>query len=122
MTEVTIVGLDLAKRVFRVHGATADGGVAICKKLSRGQVLAFFADMPPCLVAMEACAAAHYWAREIGALGHNVSWVSAFCSSSKGICSFAPYTELVEAISRWETFTRRAASITFNVPMMFASI
>ncbi|UOA16978.1 hypothetical protein DSM109990_03867 (plasmid) [Sulfitobacter dubius] len=75
MEQVTIVGLDLAKRVFQVHGATADGGIAIRKKLSRGQVLAFFADLPPSVVAMEACATAHYWAREIGALGHNVRLV-----------------------------------------------
>ncbi|NKX40575.1 IS110 family transposase [Rhodobacteraceae bacterium R_SAG2] len=75
MEQVTIVGLDLAKRVFQVHGATADGGIAIRKKLSRGQVLVFFADLPPCVVAMEACATAHYWAREIGALGHNVRLV-----------------------------------------------
>jgi len=75
MTEVSIVGLDLAKRVFQVHGATADGSVAIRKKLSRGQVLAFFAEMPPCVVAMEACATAHYWAREISALGHAVRLV-----------------------------------------------
>ncbi|MFW2590023.1 IS110 family transposase [Sagittula sp. SSi028] len=75
MEQVTIVGLDLAKRVFQVHGATADGGIAIRKKLSRGQVLAFFADLPPCVVALEACATAHYWAREIGALGHNVRLV-----------------------------------------------
>lgn len=75
MEQVSIVGLDLAKRVFQVHGATADGSIAIRKKLSRGQVLAFFADLPPCVVAMEACATAHYWAREIGALGHNVRLV-----------------------------------------------
>lgn len=75
MEQVTIVGLDLAKRVFQVHGATAEGGIAIRKKLSRGHVLAFFADLPPCVVAMEACATAHYWAREIGALGHNVRLV-----------------------------------------------
>ncbi|PRY83572.1 IS110 family transposase [Donghicola tyrosinivorans] len=75
MTEIAIVGLDLAKRVFQVHGATAAGGVAIHKKLSRAQVLAFFADLPPCVVAMEACATAHYWAREIGALGHTVRLV-----------------------------------------------
>ena len=75
MDQVTIVGLDLAKRVFQVHGATADGGIAIRKKLSRGQVLAFFADLPPCVVAMEACATAHYWAREVGALGHIVRLV-----------------------------------------------
>jgi transposase len=65
----------LAKRVFQVHGATADGGIAIRKKLPRGHVLAFFAYLPPCVVAMEACATAHYWAREISALGHNVRLV-----------------------------------------------
>ncbi|WOI31047.1 IS110 family RNA-guided transposase [Sulfitobacter dubius] len=75
MGQVAIVGLDLAKRVFQVHGATADGDIAIRKKLSRCQVLAFFSDLPPCVVAIEACATAHYWAREIGALGHNVRLV-----------------------------------------------
>ena len=75
MEQATIIGLDLAKRVFQAHGATADGKVAFRKKLSRGQVLAFFADMPPCVVAMEACATAHYWAREISALGHTVRLV-----------------------------------------------
>jgi transposase len=75
MEQATIIGLDLAKRVFQVHGATADGGVAFRKKLSRGQVLAFFTGLPPCVVAMEACATAHYWAREIGALGHDIRLV-----------------------------------------------
>lgn len=75
MEQATIIGLDLAKRVFQAHGATVDGKVAFRKKLSRGQVLAFFADMPPCVVAMEACATAHYWAREISALGHIVRLV-----------------------------------------------
>ena len=75
MEQFTIIALDLAKRVFQVHGATADGGVAFRKKLSRGQVLAFFTGLPPCVVAMEACATAHYWAREIGALGHDIRLV-----------------------------------------------
>ncbi len=75
ITEVNIVGPDLAKQVFQVHGATAVGGVAVRKKLARGQVLAFFADLPPCVVAMEACATAHYWACEISALGHTVKLV-----------------------------------------------
>jgi len=69
MKEVSIVGLDLAKRVFQVHAAGADGGVVLRRKLSRGQVLAFFAELPRCIVAMEACATAHYWAREIGKIG-----------------------------------------------------
>lgn len=75
MDEVTIVGLDLAKRVFQVHGARADGRVAYRKKLSRGQLLSFFANLPSCIVAMEACATAHFWAREIGALGHEIRLV-----------------------------------------------
>lgn len=65
MEDVSIVGLDLAKRVFQVHGATSDGRVVCRKKLYRGQLRAFFAQLPPCVVAMEACATAHFWAREI---------------------------------------------------------
>jgi len=63
MTEVTIVGLDLENRVFQAHRAMADGGVTIRKKLSQGQVFVFFPDMPPCVVAMESYATAHYSAR-----------------------------------------------------------
>ncbi len=70
MVEVSTVGIDLAKSVFQVHGSDASGGVVFRKKLRRGQVLAFFATLPRCVVAMEACASAHYWAREIAALGH----------------------------------------------------
>lgn len=72
MKEISIVGLDLAKRVFQVHAAGNDGTVVLRRKLSRGQVIAFFTDLPRCIVAMEACATAHYWAREIGKLGHEV--------------------------------------------------
>ena len=70
MGEVSIIGLDLAKTVFQAHGADASGAVVFRKKLRRDQLLAFFAGQPPCVVAMEACASAHYWAREIAALGH----------------------------------------------------
>jgi transposase len=68
--EVSIIGLDLAKTVFQAHGADASGAVVFRKRLRRDQLLAFFAGQPPCVVAMEACAGAHYWAREIAALGH----------------------------------------------------
>ena len=64
MSEVTIIGVDLAKRVFQLHGAQHDGSVAFRKKLSRGQFLAFLAQQPKCLIAMEACATAHGWGRE----------------------------------------------------------
>ncbi|WP_425357854.1 hypothetical protein [Roseobacter litoralis] len=70
MDKVTIIGVDLAKRSFQVHGSSADGSVLFRKKLSRAQVVPFFAQQPVCIVAMEACATTHDWAREIGALGH----------------------------------------------------
>ncbi len=72
MTNITTVGLDLAKLVFQVHGADADGKPVVRKKLRRGQVLVFFAGLPACLIGLEACASAHYWARELQALGHEV--------------------------------------------------
>jgi len=72
MTEVSIIGLDLAKNVFQAHGAAADGSVVFRRRLSRGQLLKFFTTQPPCLVAIEACASAHHWARTIRALGHTV--------------------------------------------------
>ena len=75
MTEVTIIGVDLAKRVFQVHGAAADGSVVFRKKLSRAQFLRFLARQPACTVAMEACATSHYWGREIEKLGHTVRLV-----------------------------------------------
>jgi transposase len=75
MGEVSIIGLDLAKRSFQVHGAYADGSVAFRKKLTRAQVVRFFADQPSCVVAMEACATAHDWGREIGALGHEIKLI-----------------------------------------------
>jgi transposase len=72
MKEVTTIGLDLAKAVFQVHGVDARGVVTLRRTVRRRQVLAFFAKLPPCLVGMEACATAHYWAREIAKLGHDV--------------------------------------------------
>ena len=72
MSEVTTIGLDLAKNVFQVHGADGSGHAIIRKKLRRDQVLSFFSQVPPCVVAMEACGGAHFWGREIGKLGHEV--------------------------------------------------
>ena len=75
MDEVSLIGIDLAKRSFQLHGARADGSVAYRRKLSREKLLGFLASQPPCTVAMEACASAHYWGREIAALGHEVRLV-----------------------------------------------
>ena len=72
MEQVTTIGLDLAKKVFQVHGVDAAGVVAVRRSLRRRQVLAFFTKLPSCLVGIEACATAHYWAREITNLGHRV--------------------------------------------------
>jgi transposase len=72
MEQVTIVGVDLAKRVFQVHGAAANGAVVFRKKLTRAQFLAFLRKLPACTVAMEACATSHFWGREIAKLGHAV--------------------------------------------------
>ena len=72
MSEITTIGLDLAKHVFQVHGVDAQGTTVLRKRLRRGQVLAFFSRIPRCVVGLEACATGHYWARELGALGHEV--------------------------------------------------
>ncbi len=76
MTEVSTIGLDLAKNVFQAHGASAAGDVLFRRKLRRDQVLGFFAAQPPCLVAMEACPGAHYCGREIGKFGHTVRLIA----------------------------------------------
>jgi transposase len=67
--QITTVGLDIAKNVFQVHGIDAAEKVIVRKKLRRGQVMKFFAALPPCLVGIEACATAHHWAREQRARG-----------------------------------------------------
>jgi transposase len=72
MKEVSTIGLDIAKSVFQVHGESASGEVVVRRQLRRAAVLTFFRKLPPCLVGVEACASAHHWAREIGALGHEV--------------------------------------------------
>lgn len=74
--QITTIGLDLAKNVFQVHGIDASGTVVVAKQLRRKQVIAFFAKLAPCLVGMEACATAHYWARELRKLGHTVRLIA----------------------------------------------
>ena len=72
MNEISVIGLDLAKNVFQVHGVDAEGEVMLRKQLSRAQMQRFFAQLPPCLIGMEACGGAHYWARALTDLGHSV--------------------------------------------------
>jgi transposase len=72
MNEVSTIGFDIAKRVFQVHGIDSVGQVTVRRQLRRSEVLKFFRKLPPCVVGMEACASAHYWGRELAALGHTV--------------------------------------------------
>jgi transposase len=70
--KITTIGIDLAKNVFQVHGVDASGKAVLRKQLKRDQMATFFANLPPCLIGMEACGSAHYWARKLQGLGHTV--------------------------------------------------
>lgn len=103
MSEVSIIGIDLAKQVFQLHGACADGSVLFRKRLSRSQVLAFLGKQPRCIVALEACATAHDWGRRIGALGHEIMlippvYVKPFVKRQKN--DMADAQAIAEAASR----------------------
>jgi transposase len=86
--QITTIGLDTAKNLFQVHGADAQGRPVLKRKLARGKAQEFFATLPRCLVGLEACAAAHYWARELTKLGHEVrlmppQYVRAYVKTNK---------------------------------------
>jgi len=72
----TRIGLDLAKMVFQVHGVDRDEQRVIKRQLRRSQMLTFFEQLPACKIGMEACAGAHYWARELGQMGHEVKLIA----------------------------------------------
>ena len=77
MGNVKVIGLDLAKNVFQVHGVDAEGAVVLRQRLTRARLVKLFGKLPPCLVGIEACATSHYWARELIALGHEVKLMPA---------------------------------------------
>ena len=79
MGEIITIGLDLAKSVFQVHAVDAAGRIVLRRQIKRAQFLAFFADPSPCLVGMEACSGAHFWAREPGKLGHDARLMPPSC-------------------------------------------
>ena len=81
--KITTVGIDLAKSVFQIHGVNERGKAVLRKQLKRSEMLKFFANLPPCLIGMEACAGAHHWARKLTELGHEVKLMAPqFVSSS----------------------------------------
>src|SRR5471032_562906 len=103
MGEVITIGLDIAKAVFQVHGVDGVGAVVIRKRISRAKMLEFFADLPPCLVGIEACPSAHHWGRELQALGHTVklmppSYVKAYLKRGKNDANDA--AAICEAVTR----------------------
>lgn len=74
--DITTIGVDLAKQVFAIHGVDQHGKMRIKKMLRREQMVPFFARLPPCIVAMEACGSAHYWARKLASLGHTAKLIA----------------------------------------------
>src|ERR1700751_2540879 len=103
MGEVITIGLDIAKSVFQVHGVDGVGAVVIRKRVSRAKMLEFFAALPRCLIGIEACPAAHHWARELRAIGHTVklmppSYVKAYLKRGKNDANDA--AAICEAVTR----------------------
>jgi transposase len=103
MGEVSTIGLDIAKSVFQVHGIDGLGAVVIRKRISRAKMLEYFADLPSCLVGIEACPSAHHWARKLTELGHTVklmppSYVKAYVKRGKNDANDA--AAICEAVTR----------------------
>ena len=103
MNRVTTLGIDLAKSVFQLHGVDAEGRVVLRRQLKRSEMLAFFQRLPPCLIGIEACASAHYWARELIKFGHDVrlmqpSYVKGYVK--RGKTDKADAEAICEAVSR----------------------
>jgi len=103
MSDIITIGIDLAKSVFQLHGVDAEGRVFLRRQLRRSQMLEFFQGQPACLIGMEACASAHYWARELIKLGHEVrlmqpSYVKGYVK--RGKTDAADAEAICEAVSR----------------------
>jgi len=101
--KITTIGIDLAKNVFQVHGVDKSGHVAVRRAMKRDDMLPYFANLEPCLIGMEACGSAHYWARKLMALGHTVKlmapqFVKPYVKSNKNDARDAE--AICEAVSR----------------------
>lgn len=101
--KITTVGIDLAKNVFQVHALDERGKAVLCKQLRRTQVAAFFGNLPPCVIGMEACASAHHWGRTLQRFGHTVrlmapQFVKPYVKTNKNDAADAE--AICEAVSR----------------------
>jgi len=101
--KITAIGIDLAKNVLQIHGVNERGKAVLKKQLKRDQVTAFFANVPPCLIGMEACGSAHYWARRLQSFGHDVKlmapqFVKPYVKTNKN--DVADAEAICEAVSR----------------------
>jgi transposase len=101
--KITTVGIDLAKNLFQVHGVDERGKTVLKKQLKRDQMMAFFTNLPPCLIGMEACGSAHYWANKLQRLGHTVKlmapqFVKPYVKTNKN--DVADAEAICEAVSR----------------------
>jgi transposase len=124
MQTITTIGLDIAKSVFQVHGVDAAGQVVIRRQLKRRYVLAFFQNLPPCLVGIEACASSYHWSRELQALGHTVrlmpsAYVKPYVKRNQNDAADAE--AICEAVTRANKASTTAAlslaMIFFGVPL-----
>jgi transposase len=102
MNQVSTIGFDIAKHVFQVHGTDGQGRV-FRRKLRRKEVIAYFSELPPSVIGMEACGSAHYWARQLSALGHEVrlmpaAYVKPYVKRQKN--------DAVDAEACWEAVNR----------------
>ena len=101
--KVTTIGIDLAKAVFQIHGVDDRGKVVVRKQLKRTDMATYFANLEPCLIGMEACGSAHYWARKLESYGHTVKlmapqFVKPYVKTNKN--DMADAEAICEAVSR----------------------
>jgi transposase len=105
VSEISTIGLDIAKNVFHAHGADAGGQQLFSRRIARGKVIEFFAAQPRCLVALEACGGAHHWARQLMGMGHEVrlippAYVKPFVKRQKNDAADAQGNRVKESVTK----------------------
>ncbi len=103
MENISVIGIDLAKNIFQLHGIDTNGKVILKKKLRRDRLVPFFSNLKPCLIGIEACSGAHYWKRTLDRLGHNVKimapqYVKPYVKTNKN--DMADAEAICEAVTR----------------------